>query len=305
MPAPTRVPDSLTATADTQSQVVSRQQALNAGLSPDNLRGLVAAGRWVPATRGIFLTDGTGADQAGWFQWAWCGLLAAGPGSCLGLRAAAYLNGFDDQDYPIHIWCPSARSLPRRTKDEGLTEHVRFVGGDREALGSPPRTPVDRTVLDLCSREVPRGSAHDNPLRSMEAIRVRIEEGIRYGGTSLDSLITALESTGGANGSRIRGHGRIRSVLNHLIIQQEELTGTQQAGTQQAGTPLAGRRRIPLDPWWPVITGPPIRRWSPDESRSPWGWAGPSRPSRPSREDLETRTVRGDDSPPLPGRPVT
>ncbi len=164
MPAATRVPEGLIATADVQSQVVSRTQVLALGLSPDNLRGLVAAGRWSPLTRGILLTDGRAPDRADWFQWAWCGLLVAGPGSCLGLRAAAYLNGFDDQHYPIHIWCPGSRSLPRRNRDADLSARLRFVSSDRDAFGSPSRTSVDRTVLDLCSQEVSDAVADDNPL---------------------------------------------------------------------------------------------------------------------------------------------
>ncbi|MCI1749185.1 MAG: type IV toxin-antitoxin system AbiEi family antitoxin domain-containing protein [Acidipropionibacterium sp.] len=253
MPAPTRIPDSLLAIADAQSQVVSRSQALNAGLSPDSLRGLVSAGRWATLTRGIFTTDGMAADRAGWFQWAWCGLLIAGPGSCLGVRAAAYLNGFDDQARPIHVWCPAARSLPRRNRDAGLTTHLRFVRGTRDALWTPPRTSVNRTVLDLCSQEVVQGSANDNSLRSMEAVRVRIEEGVRYGGTTLESLLATLDNAEDLGGSRTRGHGTIRNVLNLLLVQQDQLNGTQSPG----------RRPIPVDPWWPVLTGPPIRRWSP------------------------------------------
>jgi hypothetical protein len=253
MPAPTRIPDSLLAIADAQSQVVSRSQALNAGLSPDSLRGLVSAGRWATLTRGIFTTDGMAADRAGWFQWAWCGLLIAGPGSCLGVRAAAYLNGFDDQARPIHVWCPASRSLPRRNRDAGLTTHLRFVRGTRDGLWTPPRTSVNRTVLDLCSQEVVQDSANDNSLRSMETVRVRIEEGIRYGGTTLESLLATLDNAEDVGGSRTRGHGTIRNVLNLLLVQQDQLKGTQPPG----------RRPIPVDPWWPVVAGPPIRRWSP------------------------------------------
>lgn len=299
MPAPTRVPQALIATADAQSQVVSRTQVLASGLSPDNLRGLVTAGRWSPLTRGVFLTDGRAPDRADWFQWAWCGLLVAGPGSCLGLRAAAYLNGFDDQHYPIHIWCPGSRSLLRRVQDEGLAAHVGFVGGNRDALGSPPRTSVNRTVLDLCSQEILRSPSPDNPLRTMEAIRVRIEEGVRYGGTTLDSLISELPtasipsastpSASRGNGSRIRGHGRIHQVLRNLVTQQQELNG---------GRPV-GPRPIPVEPWWPVFNGTPIRRWSPDDSRSPWRL-----PTTP-RQTLETRAICGNDASSLPGRPVT
>ncbi|MDN6556531.1 MAG: hypothetical protein L0K74_08530 [Acidipropionibacterium acidipropionici] len=304
MPAATRVPEALIATADAQSQVVSRTQVLASCLSPYNLRGLVAAGRWSALTRGIFLTDGRAPDRADWFQWAWCGLLVAGPGSCLGLRAAAYLNGFDDQHYPIQVWCTTSRSLPRRVQDEGLAAHLRFVKGDRNALGSPPRTSVNRTVLDLCSQEASRSAAQDNPLRSLEAIRVRVEEGVRYGGTTLESLIDELQSASqpsaslpsaslpsasGANGSRIQGHGRIHQVLTNLVVQQQELNGGRSVGP----------RPVPVEPWWPVFNGTPIRRWSPDDSRSPW------RPPSTQRQTLETRAIRGNDASSLPGRPVT
>jgi hypothetical protein len=85
------LPPTLRYLAGNQSGVVSRAQALRAGLTVDMIKFRVRSGRWQQLHPGVYATF-SGIPGRG--AWLWAALLAAGPGAVLSYQTAAELNGF-------------------------------------------------------------------------------------------------------------------------------------------------------------------------------------------------------------------
>ncbi|AXE39559.1 type IV toxin-antitoxin system AbiEi family antitoxin domain-containing protein [Acidipropionibacterium virtanenii] len=148
MKARTVVPAQLMSIARFQSGVVSRGQALEAGLTHTGIRGLVETGRWKHLARGIYSTG-----EIGWEQLLWAGVLIGGPGSTVGGLAAAHQLGISPQPETIDIWAPRAASYRRRAAPSPWDFHR----GIRASRGNPPHLSVEETVLDLCAACGPDG----------------------------------------------------------------------------------------------------------------------------------------------------
>jgi hypothetical protein len=139
------LPSTLRNLAERQSGVVSRSQALRAGLSDGTIRFRVSSGRWRPIHPGIYATF-TGAPGRGAQLWA--AVLSAGPGAMLSHETAAELQRLTDGlAGEIHVTVPRKRHI---AAPPGISLHR--SGRTVEALqrnSNPPRTRVEETVLDL------------------------------------------------------------------------------------------------------------------------------------------------------------
>jgi putative AbiEi antitoxin of type IV toxin-antitoxin system len=131
--------------ADSQAGVISRQQALNCGISADTIGRNVRLGRWQMLHRGIY-TLYTG--EPGRQSRLWAAVLSAGTDAALSHQTAAELGGLSDRrTCPIHVTIPESRRIkPVR----GLVVHrsSRIVAAVHPAL-RPPRTRIEETALDL------------------------------------------------------------------------------------------------------------------------------------------------------------
>lgn len=125
-----------------QSGVVSRAQLCAAGMPPQYGRDRVRAGAWQHLHAGVYLTH-TGPTS--YLARCWAALLAV-DGSVLAGVTAAYLHRIRErQPSDVHVLVPYSRQayaiLPgvvvRRTR-----RPIQFEG-------SPPRTPLAATALDL------------------------------------------------------------------------------------------------------------------------------------------------------------
>lgn len=143
------VPASLSRLASFQAGVVSREQALESGLSRHALPRLVRETFWRQVCRGIYLIDG----RLDWEALAWSGILVAGESSRLGGLAAGYACRLvDEAPDLIEIWLPDRGDLPRRQPASMTWCFRREAAGVRaRSVGSPPRLGVENTVLDLVS----------------------------------------------------------------------------------------------------------------------------------------------------------
>ena len=139
------LPSTLRYLAQQQRGVVSRAQAIRAGLSPDMIKFRVRSGRWQQLHPGVYATF-SGIPGRG--AWLWAALLAAGPGAVLSYQTAAELNGLSDEPTsPIHVTVPAQRHL---IAVSGVYLHRSGRAGEAVLGGSrPPRTRVEETVLDL------------------------------------------------------------------------------------------------------------------------------------------------------------
>ena len=137
----TQVPEELLETASFQGGLVTYRQALAAGLTRGSVRGLLDRNTWTAVDKGVYVTR---PGEPTWLDLAWAGVLIGGPGSGVGGAAAAHLWGIGDPVDQIDIWSP-------RTALAVRDDRWVFRRGVRKVIGSPPRTSLEETVLDLCA----------------------------------------------------------------------------------------------------------------------------------------------------------
>lgn len=139
------LPSTLRGLARYQYGVVSRSQALRAGLTADMIKFRVRSDRWRQIHLGVYATF-TGFP--GRRAQLWAAVLSAGPGAVLSHETAAELHRLTDQPSdPIHLTIPWQRRI---APAPGVSLHRSTRAGEI-VLGhsNPPRTRVEETVLDL------------------------------------------------------------------------------------------------------------------------------------------------------------
>lgn len=129
-----------------QQGVVSRAQALAAGLTQAEVRWQLRAGRWQSIHRGVYLTSNGRVD---WPARAWAALLRCGPGSLLILEAACYLWRLEPTP-PAVITVGVPRDRHPRPVDGVVV--VRRVSSDRAVVDGFPVSRLATTVLDMADR---------------------------------------------------------------------------------------------------------------------------------------------------------
>jgi hypothetical protein len=139
------IPHTLRYLVERQSGVVSRSQALKAGLSCDVIKFRVSSGRWAPIHPGVYATF-TGFPGRGAQLWA--AVLSAGPGAVLSHETAAELQRLTDKPAEtIHVTVPALR---RVIAADGISLHRTGRAIEAVQVGSnPPQTRVEETALDL------------------------------------------------------------------------------------------------------------------------------------------------------------
>ncbi|MET7392563.1 type IV toxin-antitoxin system AbiEi family antitoxin domain-containing protein [Dactylosporangium sp. NPDC005572] len=128
-----------------QAGVISRGQALAAGLTDGAIEAHLSAGRWLRMLRGIYRTFTGEVPRAAQL---WAVLLRAGDRAVLSHHTAAELHGLTDQpDRLIHVTVPADRRI---TPIPGVVVHISARAA--EATHPGPllrRTRIEDTVLDL------------------------------------------------------------------------------------------------------------------------------------------------------------
>jgi very-short-patch-repair endonuclease len=116
-----------------------------AGVSDDVIGRLLRDGTWRRVAWGIYAIS----DDC-WAQQVWVGLLLGGPHAVVGGRAAAQLwhipldkPRYHAPEPPIDIYCGRAHNTLRST------DRWHFIRADRVSVGSPPRTSLASTIVDL------------------------------------------------------------------------------------------------------------------------------------------------------------
>ncbi|MGA4506798.1 type IV toxin-antitoxin system AbiEi family antitoxin domain-containing protein [Propionibacteriaceae bacterium G1746] len=228
-----QVPEQLEVLASNQGGLVTREQALAAGLSARQIAGLVSRGAWARLARGVFAVR---FSSRSWDDLAWAGVLLAGDGAALGAEAAAHLYGFAPASLPIDVWITSGpgATRPRIPLDQPDGVVWRFHRGERKVVGSPPRTSIEQTVLDLCAgadadqQSHWLGQALANRRTTVTRLTRALDDAPRL--TGRRQLAELLEVAGGGSHSPLevrylrdveRAHG-----LPHGVRQQSVSSGT-------------------------------------------------------------------------------
>jgi len=135
-----QLPQGLLTLAERQAWTLSRAQVLAHGPSDRVISRLLRADWWAIAP-GVYSLR----PEPSWLGWCWAGLLLGGPGSALGLAAAAHLHRLlPSAPDRILVWMPTEHQVCPR--DPWV-----FRRGVRTPVGSPPRTTLVRTILDLAA----------------------------------------------------------------------------------------------------------------------------------------------------------
>ena len=138
------IPPEVLRLAGAQENVVSREQCLGLGLTRSVINRLLGQNTWSALEPGLYYTLG---GEAPWISWAWAAVLAGGDQGLLCRRSAAHLWGIHPEACePIQVLIPEETRITDRSRLEFIRSRH-----PPKAHGSPPRTPLADTVLDLCA----------------------------------------------------------------------------------------------------------------------------------------------------------
>lgn len=140
----------ITALARTQHGLITLDQAIAHGASPDAVGRLVASGRWSRVRRGVYVV---GAAARTWEQRMLGTCLAAGPDSMAAARSAGRLWGLVDRPGRPELLVAGRR----RVRVPGATVHrsILVPPMDRTVVDAIPVTSLARTLVDLSTGQSP------------------------------------------------------------------------------------------------------------------------------------------------------
>jgi predicted transcriptional regulator of viral defense system len=174
-----------------QYGVLSRAQALDAGMSARAVDRRTESGRWEVVLPGVYRAAGV---PQSWHQSVLSACFWVGPDAFASHRTAAAL-------WSLEGFAPGAVevSTTRRMQRIGITLHFSAIPEcDRARVTPIPVTNVSRTLLDL------------GAVAGREIVEAALDDALRRRLTSLERLVTRLEDLGGKGR---RGAAVLRSLL--------------------------------------------------------------------------------------------
>jgi very-short-patch-repair endonuclease len=224
--------------ATTQHGVLSRQQAIDVGISESGISRRVAAGLWIRVLPGVYAIAGAPPSSR---LPAVAAVLWAGDGAIVSHGSAGLLWGIEGaRAKRVELWVPSARK--RTHADVVVHRGTRLDRADRTALGAIPITTPVRTLIDLAGRLV---GAMESVFRQHLGTPDR-----------LAARLAALRASGRPGAGRLeelleaRGDGRpLESTLEGKVWLLLARSGLPRPKRQHWVTTPAGRYR--LDFAWP------------------------------------------------------
>ena len=142
---PRKMPQACHELAQLQAGVISRRQALDKGMSPDEINWRLRSGRWQVLQYGVYSTfTGPPTREAT----LWAAVHRAGSGAVLSHQTAAELFKLSDQpSAAVHVTIPERRRISCPI-DVVVHRSTRLDEAVHPGL-QPPRTRIEETVLDL------------------------------------------------------------------------------------------------------------------------------------------------------------
>lgn len=155
------------AVAQEQAGALSMRQALALGLTRSQVAAAVTAGRWRRALPGVFVVF-TGPMPS--LTRVWCAQLFCGPGAVAAGRTALWLLDGAGRDeplpHPIELYVPHGRRV--RAPRGVVVRRRRDLDRSTASAGTPRRTRLEATVLDLADRAGSEEGAVDVVLRVIQ-----------------------------------------------------------------------------------------------------------------------------------------
>ena len=214
-----------------QSAVISRQQAKDAGLTDKAIDWRLRSGAWRRLHRASYAAF-TGCPSREGLLWA--AVLRVGPGAALSYETAAEIHGLIDKpSAQIHVSVPAERRPGQKQKIRGITVHrSRCLVPEWQPPWRLPRTSVEDTILDLVAAA-----------RTFDDAYGWISRGVGRRLTSAQSLGKAL-----AGRPRIRWRAWITAALQdaadgvHSPLERNYVRGVERAHGLPAARRQAKRR---------------------------------------------------------------
>lgn len=191
------IPSGLRQAITDQGGVVSRGQALRAGVPRSTVISKVKHGVWQQIHPGVY---GAFTGMVGWEARRWAAVLYAGSGALLSHETAAEILGLTEQRCTlIHVTIPASR---RVRPPQGVVIHLSSFDYPRwrPQLGVPPHTFYAETIIDLVA-------ASDN----LDEVVAWVSRGIARSVISPAQLKAAAAAR-----RRFRWRGQIDEVIGYV-----------------------------------------------------------------------------------------
>jgi len=163
------------ARAASQAGVVTRRQALDAGLTSRQIQTRVARGEWRRLLPAVFLLTAT---PVSWWTWAFAGVLSVGCGAALMGVSAGVVRNWVEPRFPITIAVP-LEARPRWPRDRLVARRIRIPSDQIVVARGLAVTSRVRTAVDL---------AHTLSIAEAQDILDRL---LVLGRVSIDELVEA------------------------------------------------------------------------------------------------------------------
>ncbi|MGH2687029.1 MAG: type IV toxin-antitoxin system AbiEi family antitoxin domain-containing protein, partial [Actinomycetota bacterium] len=195
-----------------QHGVITRAQALGAGLSRSAVDRRVAAGRWRTLRPGVYAPRSV---PPSWHQRLTAAVLAGGPSACASHRSAGALWSLDGVgERLLEISLPTGRRM------SGVSVHRSRRDDDRDIthIDGIRVTAIERTILDLSGVVSPRGTALalDDALRRRLTSPARVAEVLERRGSRGRPGMAALRELLARRGD---GDGLVESRLESALLE--------------------------------------------------------------------------------------
>lgn len=179
-----------------QAGVLTVAQAVRL-LTRDAVRWRVRSGRWQRRYPRVLVAHSGPLTME---QRHWAAVLHCGPGTALGRETAAALGGLKGYEHPgIHVVVPAHTHPPRA--DGVVVRHSRRVAGDLALGRTPPRTSIERSVLDAAA-----------VTRSLDRAAALVLASVQQGLTRPDRLRATLDRL-----PKLRRRGFLGEVLGDAV----------------------------------------------------------------------------------------
>lgn len=215
-----------------QAGVITRTQAMAAGLTRHAVYARLASGRWQRLHAGVYAAySGPPARESQ----LWAAVLGARPGAVLCHQTAAELHGLLEprKGDAIHVMVPRGHAV---SPMKGVVIHYsRRAGVARHPALEPPRTRLEETVLDLAEAERTADGAISWILNACASRR-----------TTPDRLLAAMDARPRIRRRKILlvalGDARIgiQSILERGYLYKVERAHGLPEGTRQSRTQAGG-----------------------------------------------------------------
>ncbi len=211
-----------------QAGIITRAQAMAAGMTRHAVCARLASGRWQRVHAGVYAAySGPLARESQ----LWAAVLGARPGAVLSHQTAAELHGLAEpgKGGAVHVMAPSGRAVAAM---RGVVVHYsRRVQAARHPALEPPRTRLEETVLDLAETE-----------RTSTGATAWILDACASRRTKPDRLLEAMQARPRMRRRKILlaalGDARlgVQSILEHGYLYRVQRPHGLPAGTHQRRT---------------------------------------------------------------------